>query len=113
MVALTDDGTLTFVARTDAQRVASVEQFRIAVPQSNVVMVIWIDVGTGPIAAAGLDRIEQAQRELDTLGSPECPHTHHIVTRTAGSHGTQRTADHLISFERRLARASVSFFLIL
>jgi hypothetical protein len=69
MVALTEAGTLAFVARTDAQRAASVEQFRIAVPQSNVAMVIWIVVGTGPIAAAGLDQIEQSQRELDTLGA--------------------------------------------
>ncbi|WP_341514501.1 DUF4192 family protein (plasmid) [Rhodococcus qingshengii] len=68
MVALTEDGTLAFVARTDAQHAASVENFRIAMPQSNVAMVIWIVVGTGPIAAAGLDHIEQAQRELDTLG---------------------------------------------
>lgn len=36
MVALTEDSTLAFVARTDAQQAASVEQLRIAIPQSNV-----------------------------------------------------------------------------
>ena len=72
MVALTErDGespTLAFVARTDAVSAAPIDRYRQATAQAAVAAVIWIVVGTGPIAAAGLDQIDEAQRELDNLG---------------------------------------------
>lgn len=72
MVALTEpDGepaTLAFVARTDAVGGAPIDRYSEAITRANVAAVIWIVVGVDHVAAAGLDHIEEAQRELDSLG---------------------------------------------
>ena len=72
MIALSgadgEPGMLAFVARTDVVGAAPTDQYRIAFEQAEATAVIWVVVGTGPVAAAALDQIEGAQRELDTIG---------------------------------------------
>jgi hypothetical protein len=72
MIALTgtegEPATLAFVARTDAVGAAPAARYRVPLKQAASTSVIWVVVGTGPVAAAGLDQIEAAQRELDSMG---------------------------------------------
>ena len=69
MIALTGSpATLAFVARTDVIGAAAAADYSTALEQAAVTSVIWVVVGTGPVAAAGLDQIEAAQRELDSRG---------------------------------------------
>ncbi|MCZ4618444.1 DUF4192 domain-containing protein [Rhodococcus qingshengii] len=72
MVSLIERGgeptTLGFVARTDAAAAAPIYAYRQAIAQAAVTAVIWVVVGTGGVAAAGLDQIDESRRELDTMG---------------------------------------------
>ncbi|MDJ0109686.1 DUF4192 family protein [Rhodococcus erythropolis] len=65
--------TLAFVARTDVVGADAAADYSTALEstaleQAAVTSVIWVVVGAGPVAAAGLDQIEAAQRELDSRG---------------------------------------------
>lgn len=69
MIALTGSpATLAFVARTDVIGADAAADYSTALEQAAVTSVIWVVVGAGPVAAAGLDQIEAAQRELDSRG---------------------------------------------
>ena len=69
MIALTGSpATLAFVARTDVVGAAAAADYSTALEQAAVTSVIWVVVGAGPVAAAGLDQIEAARRELDSRG---------------------------------------------
>ncbi|WP_158171217.1 DUF4192 domain-containing protein [Rhodococcus sp. JT-3] len=69
MIALTGSpATLAFVARTDVIGADAGADYSTALEQAAVTSVIWVVVGAGPVAAAGLDQIEAAQRELDSRG---------------------------------------------
>ncbi|MBP1050951.1 hypothetical protein J6397_12455 [Rhodococcus qingshengii] len=60
--------TLAFVARTDVIGADAAADYSTALEQAAATSVIWVVIGTGPVAAAGLDQIEAAQRELDSMG---------------------------------------------
>ncbi|MBT2273216.1 DUF4192 family protein [Rhodococcus qingshengii] len=69
MIALTGSpAALAFVARTDVIGVDAATHYRVALEQAAATSVIWVVIGTGPGAAAALDQIEAAQRELDSMG---------------------------------------------
>ena len=69
MIALTGSpASLAFVARTDVIGADAAADYSTALEQAAVTSVIWVVVGAGPVAAAGLDQIEAAQRELDSRG---------------------------------------------
>ena len=69
MIALAGSpATLAFVARTDVIGADAAADYRVALEQAAATSVIWVVVGAGPVAAAGLDQIEAAQRELDSMG---------------------------------------------
>ncbi len=69
MIALTGSpATLAFVARTDVIGADAAADYSTALEQAAATSVIWVVVGAGPVAAAGLDQIEAAQRELDSRG---------------------------------------------
>ncbi|WP_419722156.1 DUF4192 family protein [Rhodococcus qingshengii] len=69
MIALTGSpATLAFVARTDVIGADAATHYRVALEQAVATSVIWVVIGTGPGAAAGLDQIDAAQRELDNMG---------------------------------------------
>ena len=69
MIALTGSpAMLAFVARPDVVGADAAADYSTALEQAAVTSVIWVVVGTGPVAAAGLDQIEAAQRELDSRG---------------------------------------------
>ncbi|MDZ7917765.1 MAG: DUF4192 family protein [Rhodococcus sp. (in: high G+C Gram-positive bacteria)] len=69
MIALAGSpATLAFVARTDVIGADAEADYSTALEQAAATSVIWVVVGTGPVAAAGLDQIEAAQRELDSRG---------------------------------------------
>ena len=58
--------TVGFVARTDATAAAPIDHFRHAIAQAAVTSAIWVVVGTGEVAAAGLDQVEELQRGLES-----------------------------------------------
>ena len=69
MIALTGSpATLAFVARTDIIGADAAADYSTALEQAAATSVIWVVIGTGPVAAGGLDQIEAAQRELDNMG---------------------------------------------
>ncbi|NMM92528.1 hypothetical protein B2J88_51295 [Rhodococcus sp. SRB_17] len=72
MVGLIDHdeepATVGFVARTDAAAFAPIEQFRHAITQAAVTSVIWVVVGTGEVAAAGVDQVAELRRGLHSEG---------------------------------------------
>ncbi|OXM18047.1 hypothetical protein CBI33_28000 [Rhodococcus erythropolis] len=69
MIALTGSpATLAFIARTDVIGADAAADYSTALEQAAATSVIWVVVGAGPVAAAGLDQIEAAQRELDSRG---------------------------------------------
>jgi hypothetical protein len=69
MIALTGSpASLAFVARTDVIGADAAADYSTALEQAAATSVIWVVVGAGPVAAAGLDQIEAAQRELDSMG---------------------------------------------
>lgn len=69
MIALTGSpATLAFVARTDVIGADAAADYSTALEQAAATSVIWVVIGTGPVTVAGLDQIEAAQRELDSMG---------------------------------------------
>ncbi len=60
MIALTGSpAMLAFVARTDVIGADAAADYSTALEQAAATSVIWVVVGAGPVAAAGLDQIEQ------------------------------------------------------
>ncbi|MGC0367239.1 hypothetical protein ABH922_005291 [Rhodococcus sp. 27YEA15] len=66
MIALTGSpATLAFVARTDVIGAHAAADYSTALEQAAAASVIWVVVGTGLVAAAGLDQIEAGYDRLD------------------------------------------------